>query len=247
MKKIITALLLCLSVPVAAQPEGVTAVEGFKLDRYLGKWYEIASYPAWFQKGCVGSTADYSLLDNGKIQVVNRCHKDSLDGPLKESKGKAEVVNTTTHAELKVWFFWPFKGDYWIIDLDPEECWLLGPIEGRLAHLQSGRDDGEMRRVPLRSLFARRIIVSIETGPTDCRVSERITDIPHLREQGQIRPPGRRLPLVVAGYRNWRKRLWQAHHRYRQLFYPVCTGARTSSRYWPAYKIYYRRTWLLRC
>jgi len=100
-------------------------VETVDLNRYLGKWYEIASYPAWFQKGCTGSIAEYSLLPDGKIQVVNRCRKGSLNGPLKESKGKAEVVDTTTNAKLKVWFFWPFKGDYWIIDLNPDYQWAV--------------------------------------------------------------------------------------------------------------------------
>jgi len=89
----------------AKRKSPLTVVESVDLQRYLGKWYEIASYPAWFQKGCTGSTAEYSLLADGKIQVVNRCRKDSLDGPLKESKGKAEVVDTATNAKLKVWFF----------------------------------------------------------------------------------------------------------------------------------------------
>ena len=103
----------------------LTVVDAVDLQRYLGKWYEIASYPAWFQKECTGSTAEYSLLPDGKIQVVNRCRKGSLDGPLKESKGKAEVVDTATNAKLKVWFFWPFKGNYWIIDLDPDYRWAV--------------------------------------------------------------------------------------------------------------------------
>ena len=103
----------------------LTVVDSVDLQRYLGKWYEIASYPAWFQKGCAGSTAEYSLLPDGKIQVVNRCRKDSLDGPLKESKGKAEVADTATNAKLKVWFFWPFKGNYWIIDLSPDYQWAV--------------------------------------------------------------------------------------------------------------------------
>ena len=103
----------------------LTVVESVDLQRYLGKWYEIASYPAWFQKGCTGSTAEYSLLSDGKIQVVNRCRKDNLDGPLKESKGKAEVVDTATNAKLKVWFFWPFKGNYWIIELNPDYQWAV--------------------------------------------------------------------------------------------------------------------------
>ena len=104
----------------------LTVVDVVDLNRYLGMWYEIASYPSWFQKGCTGSTAEYSLLSDGKIQVINRCHKDSLEGPLKVSKGKAEVVDTTTNAKLKVWFFWPFKGNYWIIDLSPDYQWARG-------------------------------------------------------------------------------------------------------------------------
>jgi apolipoprotein D and lipocalin family protein len=103
----------------------LTVVGSVDLQRYLGKWYEIASYPAWFQKGCTGSTAEYSLLPDGKIQVINRCRKGSLDGPLKESKGKAEVVDTVTNAKLKVWFFWPFKGNYWIIELNPDYQWVV--------------------------------------------------------------------------------------------------------------------------
>ena len=113
----------CAATANDKQP--LTVVDSVDLERYLGKWYEIASYPAWFQKGCTGSTAEYSLLPDGKIQVVNRCRKDNLDGPLKESKGKAEVADTTTNAKLKVWFFWPFKGNYWIIDLNPDYRWAV--------------------------------------------------------------------------------------------------------------------------
>ena len=105
-------------VTIAAQNQPpLDSVDSVDLQRYLGKWYEIASYPAWFQKGCTGSTAEYSLLPDGKIQVLNQCRKKSLQGPLKESSGKAEVVDTATNAKLKVWFFWPFKGDYWIIEI----------------------------------------------------------------------------------------------------------------------------------
>ena len=119
------AIIVFMWADTAESDSPLTVVNAVNLDRYLGKWYEIASYPSWFQKGCIGSTAEYSLLSDGKIQVVNRCRKGSPEGPLKESKGKAEVVDTTTNAKLKVWFFWPFKGDYWIIDLDPEYQWAV--------------------------------------------------------------------------------------------------------------------------
>lgn len=109
----------------------LTVVDRVDLDRYLGKWYEIASYPAWFQKGCTGSTAEYRLMPDDKIRVVNRCRKGSLDGPLKEARGIAEVVDPATNAKLKVWFFWPFKGDYWIIDLDDNYRWAVVGVPSR--------------------------------------------------------------------------------------------------------------------
>ena len=118
------AFLLMSPAAHSDLPE-LEVVDSVDLNRYLGKWYEIASYPAWFQKGCVASTAEYSLLPDGKIRVVNRCHTDRLDGPLKESVGKAEVIDVQTNAKLKVWFFWPFKGNYWIIDLDDDYRWAV--------------------------------------------------------------------------------------------------------------------------
>ena len=129
MRCMITLIALAFTVfgcaATAKDQPPLTVVDSVDLERYLGKWYEIASYPAWFQKGCTASTAEYSLLPDGKIRVVNRCRKDRPDGPLKESKGKAEIVDTATNAKLKVWFFWPFKGNYWIIDLDPDYKWAV--------------------------------------------------------------------------------------------------------------------------
>ena len=90
------------------------------LNRYVGQWYEIARYPNRFQKGCVGSRATYTLRDDGKINVVNACYEGAPSGPLRSAKGKAWVVDTETNAKLKVSFFWPFSGDYWIIDLGQE-------------------------------------------------------------------------------------------------------------------------------
>ncbi len=124
-------LILLAGSAMAQDKPPLEVVESVDLQRYLGKWYEIASYPAWFQKGCTGSTADYTMMPDGRIRVINRCRKKGLDGPLKESKGKAEVVDTTTNAKLKVWFFWPFKGNYWIIELDDDYQWAVVGEPGR--------------------------------------------------------------------------------------------------------------------
>jgi apolipoprotein D and lipocalin family protein len=88
-----------------------------KLERYTGTWYEIARYPQRFQEGCVASKAVYEIGPDGKIQVYNECRQGSMEGPVKSVRGKAKVVDPVTNAKLKVTFFWPFYGDYWIIDL----------------------------------------------------------------------------------------------------------------------------------
>ena len=99
----------------------VRVVAGVDISRYAGTWYEIAKYPNRFQRGCVATSATYTVLPGGRaVEVVNRCRNGSLDGPERSIKGKARVVDEETNARLKVTFFWPFSGDYWIIDLSPE-------------------------------------------------------------------------------------------------------------------------------
>jgi apolipoprotein D and lipocalin family protein len=84
------------------------------LQKYLGKWYEVAHLPVKFEDGCSEITATYTLLKDGNVGVLNECLKN---GKGKASKGKAKVVDKNTGAKLKVTFFWPFYGDYWIINL----------------------------------------------------------------------------------------------------------------------------------
>lgn len=91
------------------------------LDRYLGTWYEIARYPHRFQAGCVGSMATYSALPDGRIRVENQCREGALDGPVRRATGVAwAAANDPSNARLEVQFLWPFRGDYWIIALDPD-------------------------------------------------------------------------------------------------------------------------------
>ncbi len=94
-------------------------VPSVDLNQYLGTWYEIASFPMFFQRGCVATRATYSARPDGMIDVLNECRKDSFTGPLKKARGVAKVVDPKTSSKLKVRFFL-FWGDYWIIDLDDE-------------------------------------------------------------------------------------------------------------------------------
>jgi apolipoprotein D and lipocalin family protein len=95
------------------------------LARYVGDWFEIARTPNDFQEDCVGTTAYYSLRGDGRVAVTNRCREDALRGEEKSICGVARVVDKETNAKLKVTFFWPFEGDYWIIDLDPSYRWAV--------------------------------------------------------------------------------------------------------------------------
>jgi apolipoprotein D and lipocalin family protein len=100
-------------------------VPSVDLQRYLGTWCEIATIPQRFQKGCVAVTAEYSLRKDGDIEVVNTCRQETLDGKVRQVRGKAWLVDSTTNAKLKVRFFWPFSGSYWIIGLDADYSWAV--------------------------------------------------------------------------------------------------------------------------
>ncbi|MFZ4543744.1 MAG: lipocalin family protein [Saprospiraceae bacterium] len=99
----------------SAQP--LPTVSAVDLQKYAGKWFEIASFPQRFQKGCHCTTATYTPAKKGNIIVENRCNKDSLSGKASYIKGKAFVEKNSGNAKLKVQFFWPFRGKYWIVDL----------------------------------------------------------------------------------------------------------------------------------
>ncbi len=130
------ALLLLSACAGSPGPVGNTAVpqpaKSVELDRYLGRWYEMARYEAPFQKGCEGVSADYSLRDDGQIKVINSCRKGGIDGKLTQAVGKAKIVDTSTGAKLKVSFFRPFYGDYWVLDRADDYSWsIVGEPSGR--------------------------------------------------------------------------------------------------------------------
>ncbi len=92
------------------------------LDRYLGRWYEIARLPTRFENELTHVTADYHRSADGSVQVVNRGRRH---GALKTATGRATVADPATNARLEVRFFWSFTGDYWILELDPDYEWAL--------------------------------------------------------------------------------------------------------------------------
>jgi apolipoprotein D and lipocalin family protein len=103
-----------------------------ELNGYLGLWYELARYENGFEKGCEGVTARYALRADGKISVVNTCRRGAPDGPPEMADGRAKVVPNSAGAKLKVSFFGPFYGDYWVLDHAPDYSWsIVGEPSGR--------------------------------------------------------------------------------------------------------------------
>ena len=114
MKKLIILSLAIFFTACSTPKAPLPTVEKVNIDKYLGTWYEIARYEHFFEKGCSDISATYSLRDNGEIDVLNRCTKD---GKLSEAKGIAYATDKT-NAKLKVSFFRPFYGNYWVLMLD---------------------------------------------------------------------------------------------------------------------------------
>lgn len=117
---ILSASLLILayfktSLAASSFPD-LQTVENVDLSRYVGQWFEIARYPNSFQKNCLASSAQYTLNEDGEIEVLNKCI-DANSGKPRQAKGIAWIIDHKSNAKLKVSFFWPFRGDYWIMDL----------------------------------------------------------------------------------------------------------------------------------
>jgi len=118
------------AVALEGRKDELEVVQSVDLSRYVGRWYEISRLPNGFQKKCADMvTADYTMRADGKIEVINRCRKAS--GEYATAKGKAKIVDKKTNAKLKVTFFWPFYGDYWILDLGPNYEYAVVGEPGR--------------------------------------------------------------------------------------------------------------------
>lgn len=122
---LLTSLVLLCSCKGQESVIDNSVVKDLNIDRYLGKWYEIARFDHSFERGLVGVTAEYSIREDGKIKVVNSGYKGSLDGEKSEAIGKAKIPNPNLPSKLKVSFFWIFYGDYFVLELDDDYQWAI--------------------------------------------------------------------------------------------------------------------------
>lgn len=129
--KIMIALVAGFLFGCSVQNNLPTAVGSVDLKKYAGLWYDVASFPVKFQKGCHCTTAEYTLMPRGYVKVVNKCRKGGFDKKESGINGKAFAVEGSNNTKLKVQFFWPLKADYWIIKLDQDYKWAVVSSPGK--------------------------------------------------------------------------------------------------------------------
>lgn len=129
MKKLLLVISIFLLSGCLGMPKLVQPVNDFELNKYLGKWYEIARLDHSFERGLSQVSAEYSLKDDGGVMVINRGFS-AAKNEWKEAEGKAYFVNGDSEGYLKVSFFGPFYGSYVVFELDHENyqyAFISGP------------------------------------------------------------------------------------------------------------------------
>jgi apolipoprotein D and lipocalin family protein len=125
MKKQLLILLAMISIASCKPSQNLTTVEKVDIQKYAGQWYEIARLPNGFERDLECVTANYSLKKNGKIEVLNQGYSIKDKSKVKKAKGTAWVPDSAFPGRLKVSFFWPFAGNYYIISLDKNYTYAL--------------------------------------------------------------------------------------------------------------------------
>lgn len=176
----LVSVAIWLTVPAAGcnKTGGVPlrVVEQVDLNRYAGVWYEYASIPNPFQKGCFDTRATYIVRENQELEVINSCRRKSHAAPRSEARGRAWIPDLKTPAKLRVRFFWPFSGDYWVLGLAPDYSWAVigqpsrryGWVLSRTPHL-ADQGQREAREVIERSgyVYSRFLLTPQKVVPDD--------------------------------------------------------------------------------
>lgn len=129
LRKLAYSILLAIS-GCASTNAPLAVVGSVDLNRYVGTWYEIARFPHRFEKDLQCVSATYTLREDGRVTVLNK-GRSIKDNSLRTAEGVAWTPDPKTSAKLKVQFFWPFSGNYWILDLDNEYQQVLIGEPGR--------------------------------------------------------------------------------------------------------------------
>jgi len=127
MKKLFTIIIITAMglFGKSAGAQELKTVANVDLAKYIGKWFEIAAFPQRFERGCNCTTAEYEMTNKNYVRVTNTCLKGADFKTVSRAIGKAFVVKGSNNAKLKVQFFWPFRGDYWIIELADDYSYVV--------------------------------------------------------------------------------------------------------------------------
>ena len=110
----------------SGNPKVANPTKFVDVDRYVGRYYEIARYENIFERDCEGVSADYRKLPDGMIEIINICREGAADGREKKAFGRAKLVAGSGNAKFKVSFFGPlFLGDYWVLDRADDYKWAI--------------------------------------------------------------------------------------------------------------------------
>ncbi|PKP37525.1 MAG: hypothetical protein CVT97_05460 [Bacteroidetes bacterium HGW-Bacteroidetes-14] len=131
MKKYILLAASFLGFSCSAPHLVLNTQENFDIKRYMGKWYEISRLPNTFEEGLENNTAFYELKENGDVTVINQGRVIADKSRFKEVKGCAWIPDPKDPSKLKVSFFWPFAGDYWVLSVDEDYTIALVGDPGR--------------------------------------------------------------------------------------------------------------------
>ncbi len=161
-------LVSILFIGCSTKHPDLKTVNNVDIQKYKGTWYEIARFDHFFEKGCKNVTATYQLKDNGNLKVVNRC-TDIESNEEKEAYGVAYAVDQT-NSKLKVSFFRPFYGDYYIIDLADDYSYALvgSPsrellwILARTKKISDDRKNKVLEKLPTLGFDANKFIWTIQ-------------------------------------------------------------------------------------
>jgi len=133
----VLALGLLAFATEAAAPSPTKPVD---LQRYYGRWYEVARVPNHFEKGkaCSGPTADYRQDPDGGVTVVQTCHVDTPTGPERVYRAAAQILDPGMNAKFRLTFFLMLSKDYWVLDHAPDYRWaIVGDPSGQYVWLFS--------------------------------------------------------------------------------------------------------------
>lgn len=125
MVRIAIILIAMMSFLSCKTTQNLNTVQEVDIVRYVGQWYEIARLPNSFEKGLECVTANYTIKKNDKIEVLNKGYSIEKAGKLSTAKGRAWVPDLEFPGRLRVSFFWPFAGNYYIISLDEDYKYAL--------------------------------------------------------------------------------------------------------------------------